>query len=71
MPSFPPKSESGRIINIDCSYYYTIIYNYMDEEDSSKISWLVECCFTSTETIGLLGMGSQDSHLNFHTVPEL
>ena len=36
-----------------------------------RISWLVECCFTSTETIGLLGMGSQDSHLNFHTAPEL
>ena len=30
-----------------------------------------ECCFTSTETIGLLGMGARDSHLNFHTAPEL
>ena len=32
--------------------------------------WL-KCCFTSTETIGLLGMGAQDIHLNFHTAPEL
>ena len=32
---------------------------------------LVECCFTSTETIGLLGTGAQDSHLDFHTAPEL
>ena len=31
----------------------------------------VECCFTSTETVGLLGMGAQDIHLNFHTAPEL
>ena len=33
-------------------------------------SWLV-CCFTSTETVGLLGTGAQDGHLNFHTAPEL
>ena len=32
---------------------------------------LVECCFTSTETIGLLGTGAQDGHLDFHTAPEL
>ena len=28
---------------------------------------LVECCFTSTETVGLLGTGAQDGHLDFHT----
>ena len=32
---------------------------------------VVECCFTSTETVGLLGTGAQDSHLDFHTAPEL
>ena len=32
---------------------------------------LLKCCFTSTETIGLLGTGAQDGHLNFHTAPEL
>ena len=32
--------------------------------------WL-KCCFTSTETVGLLGTGAQDVHLDFHTVPEL
>ena len=32
---------------------------------------MVECCFTSTETVGLLGTGAQDGHLNFHTAPEL
>ena len=32
---------------------------------------LLKCCFTSTETIGLLGTGSQDGHLDFHTAPEL
>ena len=32
---------------------------------------LAECCFTSrTETVGLLGMGAQDGHLDFHTAPE-
>ena len=32
---------------------------------------LVECCFTSTETVGLLGTGAQDGHLDFHTAPKL
>ena len=31
----------------------------------------VQCCFTSTETVGLLGKGAQDGHLDFHTAPEL
>ena len=34
-------------------------------------SLLVECCLTSTETVGLLGTGAQDGHLDFHTVSEL
>ena len=33
--------------------------------------WLVDCCFTSTETVGLSGTGSQDPHLDFHRAPEL
>ena len=32
---------------------------------------LLKCCFTSTETAGLLGTGTQDVHLDFHTAPEL
>ena len=32
--------------------------------------WL-SVCFTSTETVGFLGTGAQDDHLNFHIVPEL
>ena len=32
---------------------------------------LVECCFTSTETAGLLGTGAQDIRLDFHTAPDL
>ena len=33
---------------------------------------MVECCFTSTETVGLLGTGAQDGHLDFHTAaPEV
>ena len=31
---------------------------------------LMKCCFRSTETIGLLGMGAQDGQLDFHTAPE-
>ena len=38
---------------------------------TSVDGWLVECCFTSTETIGLLGTGAQIGHLDFHTAPDL
>ena len=33
-------------------------------------SVVVESCFTSTETVGLLGTGAQDGHLDFHTASE-
>ena len=33
-------------------------------------NFVAECCFTSTETVGLLGTGAQDVHLDFHTAPE-
>ena len=31
-----------------------------------KAQLMVGVCFTSTETISLLGMGAQDIHLDFH-----
>ena len=34
------------------------------------VAVVVEYCFTSTETVGLLGTGAQDVHLEFHTAPE-
>ena len=37
----------------------------------SIIERLLKCCFTSTETVGILGTGAQDGHLDFHTAPEL
>ena len=41
--------------------------------DSKNFEMLVECCFMSTETVGLLGTGAQDGHLafQFHTASEL
>ena len=34
------------------------------------LSSVLECCFTSTKTVDLLGTGAQDVHLDFHTAPE-
>ena len=34
-----------------------------------EVGWLKRC-FTFTETVGLLGTGAQDVHLDFHTAPE-
>ena len=39
----------------------------IQEVDVYAMLWL-KCCFTFTETIGLLGTGAQDGHLDFHTV---
>ena len=39
--------------------------------ERKKDCLLLKCCFTSTETEGLLGTGAQDVHLHFHTAPEL
>ena len=50
-----------------------LIHNpaYSDRADMIfNVGWL-KCRFTSTETVGLLGTGAQDGHLDFHTVPEL
>ena len=37
----------------------------------NKLLLLLKCCFTSTETVGLLGTGAQDGYLDFHTASEL
>ena len=59
-------------------WFWFLIYARINQRDCS---WLprnkkhplckFECCFSSTETIGLLGTGAQDVHLDFHTAPEL
>ena len=49
----------------DVCMYLEISYTQIQND-----GWL-KCCFTSTETVGLLGMGAQDIHLDFHTAPEL
>ena len=38
---------------------------------SIVLGLMLKCCFTSTETVCLLGTGAQDGHLDFHTAPEL
>ena len=38
----------------------------------SSVCWRkLKCCFMSTETVGLVGTGAQDDHLDIHTAPEL
>ena len=39
--------------------------------DSRTMVLRMKCCFKSTETVGLLGTGAQDVHLDFHTAPDL
>ena len=43
---------------------------FMQPQKSLALS-LLKCYFTSKETVGLLGTGAQDVHLDFHTDPKL
>ena len=49
------------------------IFRHQNRRSMDRFSLLLvlKCCFTCTETVGLLGTGAQDVHLDFHTVPEL
>ena len=49
---------------------YSMLLNLQKQNYSAWACWLVECCFTSTKTVGLLETGAQDGHLDFHTAPE-
>ena len=56
------------IINITMSV--KLDHNGLTTRQSNHPALLAECCFTSTETVGFLGTGSQDGHLDFHTAHE-
>ena len=43
---------------------------HLDFYTAPELCLVVKCCFTSTETVGLLGTEAQDGHLDFHTAPE-
>ena len=58
-----------RTAMLGVAYRNTRRLNGFSADDS--VGWLVEYCFTSTETVGLLGTGAQDVHLDFHTAPDL
>ena len=46
------------------------MFTYLSSFRHLSFDWLKRC-FTSTETVGLLGTVAQDGHLDLHTVPEL
>ena len=43
----------------------------MKKKKKKKKFLLLKRCVRSTETVGLLGAGAQDGHLDFRTAPEL
>ena len=44
-------------------------YTLCAEENCKAMAWWWVCCFTSTETVGLLGTGPRNGRLDFHTAP--
>ena len=55
-----------------CLFVKCVVYHRFSVRTAYSL-WdiLVECCFMSTEIVGLLGTGAQDSHLDLHTASEL
>ena len=47
------------------------LLQYLADTGNAWLLLLLKCYFTSTETVGLLGTGAQDVHLDFHTTPEV
>ena len=71
------RSERGRPLQSTSSMYCFLKKGKKSVfVTEAGVKWLVhtplvEGCFTSTETVGLLGMGAQNGHLDFHTTPEV
>ena len=57
-------------IDTTAARHSSIDVNLASTGSVPQSDWL-KCCFTSTETVGLLGTGAQDVHLDFHTASEL
>ena len=49
----------------------TVVPNIEVGGTEQRLLLLLKCCFTSTETVGVLGTGAQDCHLDFHKASEL
>ena len=62
--------QNDSCIKMDSDENHFKISLIVMDKVTRQCRWL-KCCFTSTETVGLLGTGAQDFHLDFHTAPEL
>ena len=71
MVSIAPQQQQIAAVSSPVAAFEREAGKRADRQPVVFTSWLVECCFTSTETVGLLGTGSQDGHLDFHTAPEV
>ena len=61
----------SRVVVVD--RFYIALFSALEQTHYARMWFYLKfkCCCTSTETVGLLGTGAQDVHLNFHTAPEL
>ena len=62
------------MVCVDVKHHYyllTWLFSLSSRVTPVILNELTECCFKSTETVGLLGTEAQDVHLDFHTAPEL
>ena len=86
LPAGEPTIRSPRTVSAWSEFlmpFLPFVYGYRSSSPRARCTpnWSVptlhytvgclKCCLTSTETVGLLGTGAQDIHLDFHTAPEL
>ena len=64
--SFTPYHISQTINEQSCEFVSNFSGNAVHTHESKR----ARCCFTSTETVGLLGTGAQDDHLDYHTASQ-
>ena len=78
VPYMPDQETTGTcgVLEPRCKHTEAIVWISWSSMCHYRYAWtvkfvLLKCCFTSTETVGLLGTGAQDGHLDLHTAPEL
>ena len=76
----PPVVNQCLEFDKDANWFTTsFLWRKVPESDARSVhpcihnmhGLLMKCCFTSTETVGLLGTGAQDGHRDFLAAPEL
>ena len=63
--------EEEDYLSLQCHHQNDSCIKKGSDAESHILLQKLKCCFTSTETVGLLGTAAQDVQLDFDTAPDL